>query len=175
MPLFPSKVVGFVIGALVLLGVGLGAALLRGARGPRQETLEEQLRSRRSALEALVRLINEDRVAGFCARGAEIDQLQSSAAAEPVAAQRLAEYRARLQEADVSCVWRIDDGQLRFRVWGFGFPGTEHARGFVWSRAPLPNEFPCLDSPTCFPEGFERQPREHVHTRIDPEWVVYAY
>ncbi len=155
------------IGALALLRVGSCAAQLRA---PSQEDHEEHFRSNRPALEALVQLINEDRQDGFCLRGAGLKEMR-----QRISAERLTEYRTRLKEANVQCVWRSDNGRVLITKWAFGLPGTQTARGYVWSRGSLPNEFPCIDSLTCFPQGFKRQRREAVHVRIDPEWAIYAF
>lgn len=71
-------------------------------------------------------------------------------------------------------VWCDDSGRVHFSVWAFGFPGTDRARGYLWSREALPNDFPCLDA-RCFPPGFMRRRFEPVHVRIDPTWALFAF
>ena len=155
--------------ALVLVIV-LFASLIGWATPPGPEALKQQFLSKRTALDALIQIMNEDGLDGFCLRGAGLAGMEAR-----IRPERLEQYRARMREAEVECVLRRAQGEIEIPVWAFGFPGTDTSRGFVWSVQPLTNEFACISPASCFPLGFKPQRWERVHERIAPEWALFSY
>jgi hypothetical protein len=112
--------------------LALACIAASGCRLPSDETLAHGLEARRTALDGLVRLCEQDKVSAAWDKGNGL-QFQSETT---IFSDREKQYEKLFDQAQIQRVWRMGN-VLHFEVKRIGMAGHIAAGGYAYSREPI--------------------------------------
>jgi hypothetical protein len=108
--------------------LGLACVTLAGCRLPSDESLARSLEEKRPALEALMRLCDEDKTTRAWDDGHQFESTKM------IFSDRAKQYADLFKQADIKSIWRTSEGITLFFVGRIGMAGHIAAVGYAYSK-----------------------------------------